>query len=107
MTPKPRTNFRESSSQLSFAGSEPLCLESALESSSDYHIGLGLVLALASGPVKRAPSSHIVGKPHSVAQRGTERSVHKVSSVLVQLDFSRRRNFLHLHPSFSNFPHLT
>jgi hypothetical protein len=106
MTPEPHTDFPESPSQLSFAGSRPLCLRSSLESSSDYHMGLGLVLALAFGSVKRAPFSHIVRKPHSVAQRGTERSVHKVSSVLVQLDFSRRRNFLHLHPSLSNFPDL-
>jgi hypothetical protein len=102
MIPKPQTNFPESPSQLSFAGSGPLCLRS-----SDYHIGLGVVLALAFGLVKRAPSLHIVGKPRSVAQRGTERSVHKVSSVLVQLGFSRCRNFLHLYPSFSNFPDLT
>jgi len=107
MTPKPRTNFTESPSQLSFACSGPLCLRSSLESSSDYHIGLGLVLALAFGSVKRAPSSHIVGKPHSGEQRGTERSVHKVSSVLVQLDFPRRKNFLHLHLSLSNFPDLS
>ena len=72
ITPKPRTNFPESPSQLAFTGSGPLCLKSSLESSSDYHIGLGLVLALASGSVKRASSSHIVGKPHSVAQCGTE-----------------------------------
>jgi hypothetical protein len=64
---KPQNNFSESPSQLSFASSEPLCLKSFLESPSDHHIGLGLVLALASGSVKRAPSSHIVGKPHSVA----------------------------------------
>ena len=105
MTSKPRTNFAASPSQLSFAGSVPLCLKSSLESSSDYHVGL--VLALASGSVKRAPSSHVVGKPHSVAHCGTERSVHKVSSVPVQLDFSRRRTFLHLHPIFSNLPDLT
>ena len=104
ITPKPRTNFPESPSQLSFTGSGPLCLKSSLESSSDYHIGLGLVLALASGSVKRAPSSHIVGKPHSVAQRGTELSVYKVSSVLVQLDFSRCRNFCTLIPAFQIFP---
>ena len=102
MTHKPRTDFPESPSQLSFASSGPLCLKYSLESSSDYHIGLGL--ALASGTVKRPPSSHVVGKPHSVAQRGTELSVYKVSSVLVQLDFSRCRNFCTLIPAFQIFP---
>ena len=104
MTPKPRSDFPELPSQFSIAVSGPLCLKSSLETSSDYHVGLGLVLALASGSVTRAPSSHVVGKPHSVAQRGTERSVNKMSSVFVQLEIFAVEPFLHLHPSFSNFP---
>jgi len=106
MTSKPRSDFPELPSQLSIAVSGPLCLKSSLESSSDYHVGLGLALALASGSVKRAPPSHVVGKPHSVAQCGTERSVNKMSSVFVQYEFSRRGTFVHLHPSFSKFPDL-
>jgi hypothetical protein len=73
MTPKPRTNFPESPSHLSFAGSGPLCFKSSLESSSDYHIGLGLVLALASGlaqsnerPLCISSGNHI--QSHSVVQ---------------------------------------
>jgi hypothetical protein len=72
MTPKPQTNFLESSSQLSFVGSGPLCLKSFLETSSDHLIGLGLVLALASGSVKRErplrtlSGSHV--QSHSVVQ---------------------------------------
>jgi hypothetical protein len=65
MTSKPQTNFPGSPAQLPFASSGWSCLRSSLKSSFDYHVGLGLVLAVASGSVKPAPLSHVVGKPHS------------------------------------------